>query len=202
MHTQMVSVVFTLLLATHFAEGIFFPAAAVVPGAVAATGATAIATSIAPNLLGIAGAAAGAKILGLGALALANRRGGGGGGRNRRRRTRFRGRRDVDSEGEDSTVQEEIDSSPYIKIIHELEPEECMRKMICSLAASNKQDNPILFAFGNNLEKSSIDKDAFKIGFDYKIAAKFGSYVKDIRKCEIRYKCSIGTDQLLDIANL
>ncbi|XP_040579548.1 uncharacterized protein [Lepeophtheirus salmonis] len=200
MHIQTVSVIFTLLLATHFAEGFFFPAAVAVPGAVAATGATAIATSIAPNLLGIAGAAAGAKILGLGALALANRRG--GGGRNRRRRTRFRGRRDVDSEGEDSTVQAEIDSSPYIKIIHELEPEECMRKMICSLAASNKQDNPILFAFGNNLEKSSIDKDAFKIGFDYKTAAKVGSYVKDIRKCEVRYKCSIGINQLLDIANL
>ncbi|XP_040579547.1 uncharacterized protein [Lepeophtheirus salmonis] len=199
MHIQTVSVVFTLLLATHFAEGIFFPTAAVVPGAVAATGATAIATSVAPNLIGIIGAAAGAKLLGLGALALANR---GGGGRNGRRRPRFRGRRDVDSEGEDSKVQEEIDSSPYIKIIHELEPEECMRKMICSLAASNKQDNPILFAFGNNSEELSIDKDAFKIGFDYKTAAKVGSYVKDIRKCEIRYKCSIGINQLLDIANL
>uniref|UniRef100_A0A0K2VKV0 Uncharacterized protein n=1 Tax=Lepeophtheirus salmonis TaxID=72036 RepID=A0A0K2VKV0_LEPSM len=199
MHIQTVSVVFTLLLAIHFAEGIFFPTAAVVPGAVAATGATAIATSVAPNLIGIIGAAAGAKLLGLGALALANR---GGGGRNRRRRPRFRGRRDVDSEGEDSKVQEDIDSSPYIKIIHELEPEECMRKMICSLAASNKQDNPILFAFGNNSEELSIDKDAFKIGFDYKTAAKVGSYVKDIRKCEIRYKCSIGINQLLDIANL
>eukprot|EP00096_Caligus_rogercresseyi_P012681 TRINITY_DN5398_c0_g1_i1.p1 TRINITY_DN5398_c0_g1~~TRINITY_DN5398_c0_g1_i1.p1 ORF type:complete len:199 (+),score=24.32 TRINITY_DN5398_c0_g1_i1:19-615(+) len=174
------------------ADGLFFPAVAAPAAATATAGAAGTATLVgatvggaaaAPALIGLAGAAVGAGLLGALALSAVGRSRGRGRGRGRR----FRGRREAALDAE----------TYYIRRIQELEPEECMKKMVCILAATNQSSNPILNAFDSNLEEFSFEKDAVMDGFEYRVAAKVGFLLKDQRKCDLKYKCSVDTQTLM-----
>ncbi|QQP34976.1 Uncharacterized protein FKW44_023053 [Caligus rogercresseyi] len=74
--------------------------------------------------------------------------------------------------------------------------------MICILAATNQESNPIFQAFGNDLDDIPFENDAAEIGFEYRVAAKVGHMVRDHRKCEFKYKCSMDTKFLMEFSKL
>eukprot|EP00096_Caligus_rogercresseyi_P006053 TRINITY_DN22210_c0_g1_i1.p1 TRINITY_DN22210_c0_g1~~TRINITY_DN22210_c0_g1_i1.p1 ORF type:complete len:195 (+),score=38.80 TRINITY_DN22210_c0_g1_i1:34-618(+) len=182
-----------LLVSESF--GIFFPMAGV------GGGAALIATSVNPNILSIAAAAGAAKLLGLGALALLSKKkepeedhySYSSYGSPHRSYNRHRYRR--------SAVQQDPDT--LLKIIQQLEPEDCMKKMICDLAALGQEENPILIPFNGQSENNGLNDDSSEdLYLEYKVAAKVGNYVKDVKSCEVVYKCSISSSHLVSIASL
>eukprot|EP00096_Caligus_rogercresseyi_P014328 TRINITY_DN6823_c0_g1_i1.p1 TRINITY_DN6823_c0_g1~~TRINITY_DN6823_c0_g1_i1.p1 ORF type:complete len:174 (+),score=37.91 TRINITY_DN6823_c0_g1_i1:31-552(+) len=92
-----------------------------------------------------------------------------------------------------------VDEQP-IRVIEELEPQQCMRKLICDLAATNQESNPIFVALGRSAEKLTFEEDALTAGFEFRAAARVGQYLKDIERCQLRYSCPFSNEQLLQIA--
>ncbi|XP_040579976.1 uncharacterized protein [Lepeophtheirus salmonis] len=180
--------VLALLLLAHSCESIFFPAAV-------GTGATAIATTISPNLLSLAAAVGAAKLLGLGALALASK------SKKPKQEQYYYHQNDYHHYHRRRRDASEEEQKSLLKVIRELEPEDCMKKMICSLAVMDLKDNPILFPFDAQSAENNL-KSENDLAFEYRVAAKIGKSLKSVNNCDSFYKCSISSEQLLKLASI
>ncbi|CAB4057979.1 unnamed protein product [Lepeophtheirus salmonis] len=159
--------VLALLLLAHSCESIFFPAAV-------GTGATAIATTISPNLLSLAAA-----------------------------EQYYYHQNDYHHYHRRRRDASEEEQKSLLKVIRELEPEDCMKKMICSLAVMDLKDNPILFFFPFDAQSAENNlKSENDLAFEYRVAAKIGKSLKSVNNCDSFYKCSISSEQLLKLASI
>lgn len=68
------------------------------------------------------------------------------------------------------------------------EPQACVRRLICDLAAGS-EDNMILSLFNRETPADSPK-------FDFAVAAALGKQLKNVQACELRYSCQIESDQL------
>lgn len=86
-------------------------------------------------------------------------------------------------------------------IISQLEPAQCMRRLICDVATgklpASDSDEVILAPF----KGSVAEADAASQQFDYLVAAENGRNFGSVEKCELRYSCPLNAAQLRDIFN-
>jgi len=68
------------------------------------------------------------------------------------------------------------------------EPQACVRRLICDLAAG-PENNVILSLFNKETPADSPK-------FDFAVAAALGKQLKNVQACELRYSCSIDNNDL------
>ena len=102
------------------------------------------------------------------------------------RGSRRRGRRAAEGEN-----QLELEFAAIARI----EPDQCFRRLICDLATGKmpESDNDVIL----NLFENGKNVDISSPVFEFSLAAEVGKHVQDVEKCELRYSCPFGGDELI-----
>lgn len=212
MNPKIIFVAIAMAAALNVADAIWYvaPAAATAGAAATAAGLGPFGVSYAAGVLTLSSGAMGLGAIALGGLVLVKAAaiaaviidsqddgygddegflglGGGrglGGGLGGRGRGLF-DRRHKRSAGQD----EEVKTFRYLS---EIEPEQCYQRLICDLATGRlpKTENEVILA----LFKGDATPENPKFRFEK--AAQLGSYVRDIRSCEVRFSCPLSGNAL------
>jgi hypothetical protein len=181
------------VLTVGCANAIFFgtgaAAGTAIVGSTATTAATGGLVFASGGLLALNVIAGGVVILKAAAVlaALSASRGGGSSRGGRSRGGHRRGRR---------SVNEQKDLNLELSLLAALEPEQCYRRIICELATGQmpKSANDVIPSLFGDV----LDNDIASPVFEFSVAAKLGEQVKDIRFCELRYRCPVSGSQILE----
>merc|ERR1711884_953795 len=77
-----------------------------------------------------------------------------------------------------------------VAILTNSEPAQCYRRLVCDMAAGAIPDE------GKILSLFNKDVSPVSPKFDYVSAAKVGKLVKNAALCEVRYTCSLSTQEI------
>merc|ERR1711990_97871 len=87
------------------------------------------------------------------------------------------------------SVTEELELEVTLKMLAEMEPEHCYKRIICA-ANTGKYYNQKLGGIMSLISDKSSDPLATK----FLAAAQYGDLARDVGKCEYRYQCSMDMD--------
>merc|ERR1711884_790373 len=85
---------------------------------------------------------------------------------------------------------EESSEDAAFAILTNSEPAQCYRRLVCDMAAGAIPDE------GKILSLFNKDVSPVSPKFDYVSAAKVGKLVKNAALCEVRYTCSLSTQEI------
>ena len=95
----------------------------------------------------------------------------------------------LNNRGSRALKEEELELEVTLKMLAEMEPEHCYKRIICA-ANTGKYYNQKLDGIMRLISSKTADPLATK----FLAAAQYGDLARDVGKCEYRYQCSMDMD--------